>query len=261
MNQTLILEIAKKLNYPTPLPIAKEIVEFANGNEEKIEKILKRISKNEPWEYIRGHTYFLGHKIYVNPGVLIPRRETEELVTIVVEDIKNLAKSRKQIVDIGTGSGCIAIALEKSLEEEIIAIDTSLEAIKTAKRNAKENSCKNIQFYNTDFENLKISKKRRTIIIANLPYIPSNDINFLDSSVKDYEPLSALDGGKDGAKHYYKLLDDIEEKSINFEMAFFEIDSKIEKPLIKKLNSMEEYSYIILNDSFNRKRFLKIQKC
>jgi release factor glutamine methyltransferase len=260
MDQALILEIAKKLNYPTPLPIAKEIVEFTDGRKKDIDEILKRISKDEPWEYIRGYTYFLGHKIYVNQNVLIPRKETEELVTIALEEIKELGKVKKQIIDVGTGSGCIAIALKKALGQEIIAIDTSLEAIKVARKNSRENSCEDLQFHNSDFENLEISNTLVTIIVANLPYIPSEDINFLENSVKNYEPIEALDGGHDGAKHYCKLLNDIQKKDINFEIAIFEIDTSMEKSLIEMLDSTEEYNYVVMNDSFNRKRFLKVEK-
>jgi release factor glutamine methyltransferase len=248
-----VLEIQKrleKLNYPSSLPISKEIYNFSKGNRKNIEKILKRISQNEPWEYIRGYTYFHKNKIFVNKDVLIPRIETEQLAQIAIKQIKKL--NNPQIFDIGTGSGCIAITLSKKFpKSNIFATDISNKAIKVAKKNIKENHCKNINLINTNLLDFKFNNKKPTVIIANLPYLPSKQIKILNPSVKKYEPTLALDGGKKGFEIYKKLLVQIKEKKINLHYAIFEIDSLIEQ-FFQKRNCK------IIKDSFNKNRFVII---
>ncbi len=249
MSNTSIFEIQRKLeeiNYPTPLPLAKDILEFTNAKEKEIAKILERISNNEPWEYIKGHTYFKGYKIFVNKNVLIPRIETEELVDIATEKIKE----GSQILDIGTGSGCIAIALSKVFpENEVLATDISKKALTIAKKNIDLNNCKNIKVFNANLLNFPFDNKTPTIIVANLPYLPSKNIGQLDSSVKDFEPTMALDGGVDGNNFYNKLMVEIKEKGLNLNYAIFEIGPSI-KEYFKKFE--------IRKDCYGQERFVII---
>ncbi len=253
MNELLVLETQRALetlSYPTPLAIAKEIVDFTNGNERKIKKIIQRLSKNQPWEQIRGYTFFKKNKIYLNQNVLIPRVETEELVDIALEEIKK-HQNDFQIFDVGTGSGCISIALSKHLENKIIAIDISKKALKIAKKNIKENKAKNIELKNANLLNFEFDNKKPTIIIANLPYIPSNQIVGLDDSVKNYEPKIALDGGTKGTKFYLELMDQIKQKEINLQYAIFEI-------MEENIDDLKKYNGIFHKDSFNKTRFFSI---
>ncbi len=249
MNNTSIFEIQRKLediNYPTPLPLAKEIFEFSKGKKKKTEEILERIENNEPWEYIRKYTYFKGSKIFVNENVLIPRIETEELVDIAIDKIEK----GYQIFDIGTGSGCIAIALSKVFpKNEIFATDISKEALLVAKNNIDSNGCKNIKMFNADLLNFPFDKNIPTIIVANLPYLPSQKVQNLDPSVKDFEPKIALDGGKNGNAFYKDLVLQIKEKSLNLKYAIFEID-----PSIKK--SFRDFE--IRKDCYGQERFVII---
>lgn len=252
-----VLEIQKrleKLNYPSSLAISKEIYNFAKGNKKDIEKILKRISKNEPWEYIRGYTYFHKNKIFVNKNVLIPRIETEQLAQIAINEIKKINNNNQiQIFDIGTGSGCIAVTLSKKFRKShIFGTDISKKVIQVAKKNIKENRCKNIKLINTSLLDFKFNNKKPTVIIANLPYLPSKQIKKLNISVKKYEPTLALDGGKKGFELYEKLLMQIQEKNINLSYAIFEIDSLIEEFFQKR-------NYKIVKDNFNRNRFAVIR--
>jgi release factor glutamine methyltransferase len=254
MNEILILEIQReleKLKYPTPLAISKEIVSFTKGNKEKIGKIFKRLKKNEPWEYIKGYTYFKGNKILVNKNVLIPRIETEQLVDIAIENIGEI-KGEKQIFDIGTGSSCIAISLSKVFKEDIFAIDISKKAVEVAKKNIEVNNCKNIKLVNTNLLDFDFNNKVPTVIIANLPYLPSRSIEKLDPSVKKYEPISALDGGEKGHFFYTKLLEQIKIKNINLKYAIFEIDPSIAK-------YFDSSNFDIKKDIFGRKRFAIIR--
>ena len=250
MNELLILETQReleKINYPTPLAISKEIVDFSKGNKSKIKEILKRLSNEEPWEYIRGYTYFKGHKIFVNKDVLIPRIETEEIVDIA----KNYIEGNFQIFDIGTGSGCIAIALSKIFNNDIFAIDIDKKALEVARKNTEINNCKNIKLVNANLLDFQFDNKIPTLIIANLPYLPTKNIEKLQDSVKKYEPISALDGGEKGSELYAKLLKQIKRKNVNLKFGTFEIDSSISK-------YFKEKNFEIRRDCFGRERFVII---
>ncbi len=247
MNEILTLEIQRELQkfkHPSPLAISKEIVRFTNADKKKIDEIFKRISKNEPWEYIRGYTYFKKNKILVNPNVLIPRVETEKLVDLAIKKIK----PECQIFDIGTGSGCISIALSKALNNDIFAIDIDKEALKIAEKNIALNKCKNIRVINADLLSFEFDNKKNTAIVANLPYLPSKSINQLEDSVKKHEPIIALDGGSDGCVFYKKLLMEIKKKRINLKFAIFEIDPSTSK-------YFKENNFQIKKDNFGRERF------
>ncbi len=246
-----ILEISKKLNYPTPLPIAKEIFEWTEGNKEKIDEVLKRINDDEPWEYIRGWGEFLGRKFFLNKSTLIPRQETEMLVNIAVKYIKN--EKDLQIFDIGTGSGCIAISLEKILNREIIATDISKDALYIAKKNAKFNNAKKIKFLKANLLDFKFDMNKPTVIIANLPYVKSKNIEKLNNSVRNFEPISALDGGVNGLKYYIDVVKEF--KKINLKLALFEID---ENMVIEIKEEFSQYNLEFLKDQFENIRFLKI---
>jgi release factor glutamine methyltransferase len=251
MNNLLVLETQKALEnfkYPSPLAISKEIIEFTDGNERKIKKILKQIAKNKPWEQIRGYTFFKGYKIILDKNVLIPRIETEELVDLAIKKILGI-RQNFQILEIGTGTGCISIALSKAFpKSKIIATDISKKALKIAKKNIKENNCENIVLKNANLLNFEFDKTIPTIIIANLPYIPSEKVRELDKSVVNYEPKIALDGGEKGYEIYHRLIKEIKAKDINFEFAIFEI-TKDNIPFFKK------YSGSFHKDCFQNTRF------
>lgn len=182
--------------------------------------IEKRIS-GEPYAYIVGYKEFMKLNFKVNEHVLIPREDTE----ILVENAINSGKLK--ILDICTGSGCIAISLAKYIKNSIVdAVDISSEALKVAKENASLNNV-NVNFINSNlFENVK---EKYDLIVSNPPYIPSDDILFLQKEVKN-EPLIALDGGKDGLT-FYKLIAQNARNHLNdggilmFEIGFDEAES------------------------------------
>lgn len=253
MDKLLILDTQRsleKFNYPNPLAISKEIIDFTKGDTKKISLILKRIQKDEPWEYIRGWTYFCGYKFFLSRNVLIPRIETEELVNIVSKYIRK-KKGQLQIIEIGTGSGCIAISLSKNFNLPIYAVDISKKALDIARKNIKFHNCKNIKLIKADLLNFKLDNKKPTIIVANLPYIPSEKIKSLQDSVRKYEPIIALDGGNSGVKYYKKLFEEIKSKNINLKYCIFEIDQE-------NKNALKNYNGTFIKDSFGRIRFLSI---
>ncbi len=161
------------------------------------ELLIKR-ANHVPLEYIVGKTEFIGLPINVAPGVLIPRPETEELV-IKAEHYINRMTGVQAIVDIGTGSGVIAVYLKKKFPDiTVFATDISEDALKIAQGNAEENKVE-VNFIKGFFPNKEaFSEKLNTVIVTNPPYIRTGDISTLQPEVKDHEPVLALDGGEDG---------------------------------------------------------------
>lgn len=174
---------------------------FLNPEQEHcFEQYLERLFKHEPIQYILGKTEFYGLKLYVNEFALIPRPETEGLV----EWITQQNKGSKSILDIGTGTGAIAIAL-KYLKPafNLTATDISHEAIKLAKANARQLGC-NVVFVKADLFPRQPAKY--DIIVSNPPYIASSDYYALDDEVQLYEPRLALYAGHDGLALYRRIL-------------------------------------------------------
>ncbi len=159
--------------------------------------IIERINTHEPIQYILGETEFYGRRFLVNDSVLIPRPETEELVKYVVDKQKNqLQVTNKQlsILDIGTGSGCIAISLAKELPNfKVTAYDISEKALETAKKNAELNKT-NVTFEKVDILNNQFSilNSQFSIILSNPPYVTKQEIDRMQKNVLDFEPHIAL---------------------------------------------------------------------
>ena len=166
---------------------------------------IKRRLRNEPSQYIVGKSNFYGRDFYVDNNVLIPRPETEILINACIEFLS--MKGNPEIIDIGTGSGCIGITLAKEIpSSNVIAIDCSEKALAVAEKNAKNIGIKNIDFVKSDFLKQTIDL-RADLLVSNPPYIPTTDISTLEQDVRDYEPLSALDGGPDGLTIHRAIAD------------------------------------------------------
>lgn len=188
---------------------------------------------NKPVQYIKGYVEFYKLKFKVTPDVLIPRPETELLVDEVLKSIKSHVSSVKEseilILDVGTGAGNIPISIAKNTKDvKLVGTDISSKALRVAKQNAKlHNVSDRIVFLTSDLlKNPSILNTPYSIliIVTNLPYIPSARIPYLDSSVKDFEPSVALDGGEDGFKLYRKLFKQINDRKIKFKLLIGEID-------------------------------------
>ncbi len=251
------------IKYPDQYRIAREISEFLSSKKKISESdIFERLHKQEPWDYVRGYTKFCNNDFKVSKDTLIPRVETEQLV---YECMKFIEKNDvKNIVDVGTGTGCILISLANQLKNPLLysfyGTDISKEAIKIAKYNEKKIlKTKKIKWLNTNLIKSVPKLDESTIIIANLPYIPSEIYKKLDSSVLNYEPKLALDGGKTGLQLYSQLFEQITQKEINLKYIFIETEEsnfKQSKKLIKKFFPKSEIRGI--KDCFDKDRFLKI---
>jgi release factor glutamine methyltransferase len=168
----------------------------------------ERIS-GKPLQYIIGSTEFFGLKFKVNKNVLIPRPETETLVEIAIERLKN--RSSPKIIDIGTGSGAIAVSLAKNIRGSMVyATDISAEALMVARENAKMNKVENqIEFLQGDlFEPLKDKSLEEKIdgVVSNPPYISPEEFDRLPKEVKDYEPIVALKTDQEGTLFHRRII-------------------------------------------------------
>ncbi|MAO86619.1 MAG: protein-(glutamine-N5) methyltransferase, release factor-specific [Candidatus Marinimicrobia bacterium] len=167
---------------------------------------ISRRIKGEPAQYIAGWTEFYGHRFNVNKSVLIPRAETERLVDVAIYTLQELEKH--QIVDIGTGSGCIAISVAAEIPSaSVLGLDISPEALVTAEENASINKLLNVQFLQTDFLQFTPSEPVYDGLLMNPPYIPTNEMDTLMKEVRDYEPDLALTDYEDGLTFYRHLAD------------------------------------------------------
>lgn len=169
------------------------------------ESIYRRVDR-EPVQHILGYTEFMGYPIQVDKNVLVPRPETEQLVDKVVEHCREQQLQTPNILEIGTGSGCIAIALKLLLSEaSITAVEKSNNALELAQKNASINQTE-LTFISGDvFEVMPSAEPRFDLIVTNPPYISKSDYEKLEPEVKQFEPIEALVGGEDGLDFYRQL--------------------------------------------------------
>ncbi|NLN32947.1 MAG: peptide chain release factor N(5)-glutamine methyltransferase [Flavobacteriaceae bacterium] len=165
---------------------------------------LIQLKEQKPLQYITGETEFYGMKFFVNESVLIPRPETEELIEWILKDVKN---SNLQILDVGTGSGCIPIVLKKNLPQaEILAMDISEKALETALLNVKYHRTE-INFLQTDFLNMSFENLPEfDIIVSNPPYIGETEKLEMNENVVKFEPHSALFVPDENTLVFYKKI-------------------------------------------------------
>ncbi len=179
---------------------------LTHEEEKSYRQFIARARQEEPVPYIIGHAPFFDFDLHVAPGVLIPRPETEQLVELAVAWAKECdAETGLTAVDVGTGTGCIAIALARFLPNwRVTAVDISPEALAIAQQNGAQLAPGRIQFQQSNL--LQAIDAPVDLIVANLPYVTSGEWQALADGVKLYEPALALDGGKDGLDLIRQLL-------------------------------------------------------
>lgn len=222
----------------------------------QINKMLKKIEKGYPIQYLIGYVDFYDCQIKVNKNVLIPRFETELLVDLAIKKIKEKFGNNKiTILDCGTGSGCIAIKLKNEFPKNIvIGIDKSKKALSIAKKNAIQNDV-SVIFKNQSFNSIK--EKNIDVIISNPPYVGRNDQ--IDDNVKKYEPKKALFAKKNGLLYYEQIL----KRSISIlnknYLICFEIGSSQKNAITELIIKYYPNSSIeIIKDYSNKDRYVFI---
>lgn len=221
-----------------------KLLSFVTDKEyEDIMKATERRANGESVDNIFGFTEFYGLTFDVNKKVLTPRMETEILVEQVLKAEKNF--KNPTILDLGTGSGAIAVSIAKNCEATITAIDVSKMALATAEANAKKNDVK-IEFLHSNlFDGLK-RKRKFDIIVSNPPYIPTKEIEKLDKNVRECDPVLALDGGEDGLDFYREIISKAPDRLNNGGLLFFEVGKGQAQDVKKFLkgNGFEEIKII-----------------
>ena len=213
---------------------------------EKQNESLEKLATGYPVQYIIGNVEFYNTLIKVNENVLIPRFETEYLVDKTINYLSHLNISNPSILDIGTGSGCIAIALKKHLNCEIDAIDISDKAILLAKENASINNV-NINFTVKDIHEFN-SNKKYDLIISNPPYVPFN--SNVDEKIK-YEPQNAIYAKENGLYFYDLILQKIKNNLKDNYLIAFEIGDKEGQNITKIIKNYLPNAYILLKQDYN----------
>ena len=198
--------VSNLINIPRENIYSKLKENFPSNKTEQLQKLVNRRVKKEPIAYILNNKEFWSTDFYVDRSVLIPRPETEVLIDLILSQINN-KNNYFNILDIGTGSGCILISLLKELvKAKGIGVDKSSKAIAVAKKNSISQQVDNrASFKNINLEEIKFDKKF-DLIVSNPPYLPDVSLKSLNPDIKLYEPKIALQGGVQGVDFLYKII-------------------------------------------------------
>ena len=235
--------------------------DFAFSEEEIQEwnSILEQLKKEIPVQYILGTTEFFGLKFKVNENVLIPRPETEELVEwIIHEDLKIKRLKDVKILDIGTGSGCIAISLAKNIPEaKVYAIDVSPEALKIAKENAEMNQVE-VVFLEKNILETNDLEMQFDIIVSNPPYVRNLEKEEIKKNVLDNEPHLALFVEDDDALIFYRKIAELATKNLHPNgRLYFEINQYLGEEMVDLLHNKGFQDIELRKDIYDNDRMTK----
>ena len=232
---------------------AKEITGSQFDYQSSYTELLSRRLNGEPLQYIEEYVPFYSIQINVDQRCLIPRPETEYMIEI----IKNNIDLPKKILDVGTGTGCIALMMKKLFPDaEVHAVDISNDALSLAKENAEINNLE-VNFYQSDLLN-NVETLDFDLIVANLPYIPTSTLSTLNKEVIDYEPLIALDGGEDGRLYIDKLQNDLKNIDSKELVLVLEVDTSHAESLLSSFTDWEDVK--LEKDLVERDRYIVAKK-
>ena len=244
------------LKIPRSKILLADEIDLNESNQNLFSSALERLKTHEPIQYVLGKTTFMNLEFKVNSSVLIPRPETEELVRLMLkEDLDG-----KEVLDIGTGSGCIAISLTKNLHNaKVSALDISKDALEVALENAELNNV-NIEFIHADIFEYQ-SDKKYDVIVSNPPYVLESEKMLMKQNVLNYEPEIALFVDDINALKYYESVIKFSLNNLNPQgQIFFETNENY-KDELNKLAQNYEYNIIEFKLDINDKnRFLILSK-
>jgi len=244
------LSIEKILGYSKSDCIINSDKQLSNESVNLFKKIISDLRKNIPIQYVLGEANFYGLKFKVNRSTLIPRVETEELVEYILNHKFN------SVLDIGTGSGCIAISIAKNTDSRVTAIDISNEAIEIAKRNGIHNSV-DVNFIVDDIFNFCHDKKY-DLIVSNPPYVLESEKKYIHRNVIDYEPHDALFVNDSNPLIFYIKIIEIAKNNLNKDgLLFFEINEKFSNQIIELLTDLNFVEIELKKDINGRDRIIK----
>ncbi|OPC36976.1 peptide chain release factor N(5)-glutamine methyltransferase [Elizabethkingia miricola] len=227
---------------------------YADQEVEEAQKLqftqaLEELKSGKPYQQILGKAYFYGEEFFVNENVLIPRPETEELIELILEKLPS--DKELKILDIGTGSGCIAITIAKHLKHaNVYALDYSGKALEIAKKNAVLHQT-DIQFIQQDYLNSHLPEIF-DVIISNPPYIGTEEEIGIENSVKDFEPMMALFAPENDVLAFYrKIANDTETSLSNEGFVFLEINQKLGPETLELYKNKLSEAYLLKDISDN----------
>ena len=242
---------------PTDYYLGKDIV-LSSKKEQELEDILQRLSRFEPLQYIEGRTLFLGRELWVAPGVLIPRPETEELVELMLKEIPADAR----ILDVGTGSGCIAISLAKELPDTLVtAWDVSPEALSVARVNARKLQA-NVRFVECDVLACQVDEVGLyDVIVSNPPYVTEAEKADMEPNVLQWEPSLALFVPDDDPLRFYRRIAVLGRDMLaDGGRLYFEINRAYGREMVEMLRTMGYVGVRVEKDLSQNDRFVIAEK-
>lgn len=226
-----------------------------------LENIVNRLVQSEPVQYVLGQASFCGLTLEVGPGVLIPRPETEELVEWIRQDFKGYGAGLR-ILDAGTGSGCIAVALSDSFPDaEVTAWDISKDALAIARRNAEHTGAK-VVFEEVDILHPFVSEETVwDVIVSNPPYVCMSEKQDMMSNVLDYEPHTALFVPDDDPLLFYRALAVLAQRHLSPDGAFYAEINRAYFEQLKEMYHHEGFSEVILRkDIYGNDRMVRCRR-
>ena len=248
------------LDIPTTTYYIKEKIALTAEQEVRLEEILRRLQQGEPLQYIEGKASFCGMEFSVRPSVLIPRPETAELVDWIVQ---GHASQSPRILDMGTGSGCIAITLDKQLPgAKVEACDISPEALAVAKENNKRNGT-SVTFFRHDILDLTTPLPHSyNIIVSNPPYIMQSEHSTMEQHVTEWEPHTALFVPDEDALCFYRAIAKIgmTEALEPGGCIYVEINQALGAETVELFESYGYKDVILRKDIFGNDRMIKAQR-
>lgn len=230
---------------------------FSKTEAEKFRKAISRLKKHEPIQYIIRETEFYGLPFKVNKHTLIPRPETEELVEWILDNSEFRIQD-SELLDIGTGTGCIAISLAKNLASaNVSALDISEEALKIASKNAEINEVK-VDLFQMDVLNTKTLPRQYDIIVSNPPYVRELEKKQMQQNVLNYEPESALYVSNEDPLLFYRTISRLAKRYLKSNgKLFFEINEYLADELTELLKSEDFKNIEVKKDIFGKNRMIK----
>ena len=231
--------------------------ELSSSQADELQKALEALQRDKPLQYIIGHTEFMDLTLKVGSDTLIPRPETEELVGWILEDH---GSSRLTVTDLGTGSGCIALALKHYRPDwELHAVDVSIAALTVAEENAKMLSLR-VHFHNADLGSSDIALPKCNLIVSNPPYVSFPEKVEMESNVLDYEPHLALFAPEQKPLYFYEQVFKIALKKLSKGGAIYlEINPLFCNELMEMVVSFGFKNPTIRQDLFGKNRMLRCQ--
>lgn len=228
----------------------------------QVEQAVEALLEHQPVQYVTGAAWFYGMELMVNPQVLIPRPETEELVEWIVNDVRMRGSADMRMLDIGTGSGCIPLALKKELPAaDVWGIDVSREALETAKANAEQ------QQLEVRFEQVNVLNEQVTaglpffdIIVSNPPYIKQSEQAGMQQQVLAYEPSLALFVPDEDALLFYRVIAELAKHRLAKEGSlYFEINEALGKEVVALLKASGYREVVLKQDIFGKDRMVRAE--